>query len=143
MADGRKKPVRTPTSGWHEIASGDIGEVLNWEPGYELLEHAESVLGALEELRGTEIDWEPLLKGLPRFSFLPDLFEQRQFSFQAWDQVDGFHVLEEETEDVGSMSGWFTFMRLEMDHDRKQEIYRSVTMLVKRLEAYPPLKPYL
>jgi len=52
-------------------------------------------------------------------------------------------VLEKETEDVGSMSGWFTFMRLEMDHDRKQEIYRSFTILVERLEAYPPLKPYL
>jgi len=64
--------------------------MLHWEPGYELLEHAESVLGALEELHGTEIDWEPLLNGLPRFSFLPDLLEQRHFSFQAWDQVDGF-----------------------------------------------------
>ena len=143
MTDGGKKPVRTPQSGWHEIASGDIGDMLHWEPVYELLEHAESVLGALEELRGTEIDWEPLLNGLPRFSFLPDLLEQRQFSFQAWDQVDGFRVLEEETEDVGSMSGWFTFMRLEMDHDRNQEIYRSFTILVERLEAYPPLKPYL
>lgn len=143
MTNEPRKPIRTPTTGWHQIASGDIGDLLHWEPGYELLERAEGVIASLELLREAGIDWDRLLQGLPRFSFLPDLFERRTFSFQAWDEVDGFQVFEDESEDVGSMSGWFTHMRLEMDHDRKQEIYESFRVLLRRLESYEPLKRHL
>jgi hypothetical protein len=143
MTDKRKKVVRTPTSGWHEIASGDIGDMLYWQPGYEQLEHAAGVISLLDRLPEQQIDWARLINGLPRFAFLPDLFSRQTFSFQAWDEVDGFHVIEDESEDVGSMSGWFTHMRLTMDHDRKQEIFCSFETLRKRLEAYPPLRPHL
>ena len=79
MSGNRKRRARTPTKGWRQIASGDIGDVLYWEPGYDVLEDGENAIGLLENINSTEIDWARLIQGLPRFTFLPDLLRQRSF----------------------------------------------------------------
>ena len=140
MSGNRKRRARTPTKGWRQIASGDIGDVLYWEPGYDVLEDGENAIGLLENINSTEIDWARLIQGLPRFTFLPDLLRQRSFSFLAWGEVDGCHAIEgDNQEETGSMSGEWTRMWLEMDHDQKREIFRDFETLSRRLREYPPL----
>jgi hypothetical protein len=76
MTSDEKRLVETPSSGWHEIASGDIGDILYWQPGYEALEDAEVAIGLLENLDTDEIAWDELIRGLPRFAFLPELLQR-------------------------------------------------------------------
>jgi len=77
----QQKRVRTPTSGWHEIASGDIGDILHWKPGYEVLKHAENAIGLLHNLTPAVIDWDRLISRLPRFVPLPAIIRDGHFGF--------------------------------------------------------------
>ena len=137
-------PANTPTSGWHEIAAGDIGDKLWWEPGYESLRGSEALIGLLWNLEWTEIDWNHLLAGLPRFDFLRTLGPSRFFAFQAWNEVAGFSAVEHDRqEETDSQSGEWTAMHIEMDHSQKDQIYHDFTELCQRLEDYGPLKSFL
>lgn len=140
----KQKRVRTPTSGWHQIASGDIGDILYWEPGYEVLEHVENVVGLLENLKPAAIDWDSLIRRLPRFAPLPAIIREGYFGFLKWGEIDGFHAIEgDQQEETGSMSGEWTHMWLEMDHSKKRAIFRDFDTLARRLAAYPPLQPFI
>jgi len=139
MTSDEKHLVETPSSGWHEIASGDIGDILYWQPGYEVLEDAEVAIGLLETLDTDEIAWDELIRGLPRFAFLPELLQRRSFGFTAWEAVDGFFVREgDRNEETGSMSGEWTHMWLSMNHDEKTEMFHDFEELTRRLNEYPP-----
>jgi hypothetical protein len=139
-----ERPHPIPTNGWHEIAAGDIGDKLWWEPGYEPLRASEALIGLLWNLNWNEIDWERLLKGLPRFDFLRTLGPSRFFSFLSWGEVDGFRAVEHDNqEETGSMSGEWTSMHVEMDHGQKKDIFCDFEELCRRLEEYDPLKPFL
>lgn len=117
--------------------------MLYWESGYEVLEGGENAIGALENMKLSEIDWDKLIHGLPRFAFLPDLLRRRSFSFLAWGEVDGFYALEgDNQEETGSMSGEWTHMWLQMDHDKKRQIFRDFETLTRRLREYPPLSRF-
>jgi len=144
MAEKREPRVRTPTKGWHEIASGDIGDILHWKPGYEILQGGQSVIGCLGWLDSGKIDWPSLIGGLPRFAALPGILREGYFGFLKWSEIDGFHAIEGEgQEETGSMSGEWTHMWLEMEHSQKRRIFRDFEVLTKRLESYPPLSRYL
>jgi hypothetical protein len=139
---------RTPTKGWHEIASGEIGNVLNWQPGYGILEAAESTIGRLENIPAGDIDWHQLLRGLPRFESLPEILRRRSFSFVAWGEIPDFSVLEgsidedgnpDEDEDEDSWAGNSVFMWLSMKHDNKRRIFKDFEVLTHRLDEYPPI----
>ena len=139
----KRTRVRTPTSGWHEIASGDIGDMLHWRPGYEVLQHAETYIGLLSWLDSAAIDWDLLIHHLPRFSFLPSLLQHQFFRFMAWGEVEGFRAIEgDRQEETRSMSGEWTQMWIEMNHTNKNTIFRDFEELTRRLDAYAPLQPY-
>ncbi len=140
LSGNQKKRVRTPTKGWHQVASGDIGDMLYWEPGYDVLSEGESAIGTLENMDWSDIDWNHLIQRLPRFEFLPALLRERSFSFLAWGEVDGFYALEgDNQEETGSMSSEWTRMWLEMDHNKKRRIFHDFEVLTNRLYQYPPL----
>jgi hypothetical protein len=140
----KQKRVRTPTSGWHEIASGDIGDILYWKPGYEVLQHAEGAIGLLHNLKSDAIDWDQLIHRLPRFAPLPVIVREGYFGFLKWGEIDGFHAIEgDRQEETGSMSGEWTHMWLEMDHSEKRVIFRDFDTLSQRLAAYPPLQSFI
>lgn len=144
MAAKREPRVRTPTKGWHEIASGDIGDILYWKPGYEILQGGQSAISCLDYLDSAAIEWASLIGGLPRFSALPEIVREGYFGFLKWGEIDGFHAIEgDRQEESGSMSGEWTHMWLEMDHSQKRRIFRDFEVLTKRLESYPPLSRYL
>jgi hypothetical protein len=44
-----------PSDGWHDIASGDIGDNIYWEQVSEVLEQAEDAIGLVENLDSKEI----------------------------------------------------------------------------------------
>lgn len=95
-------------------------------------------------LRPAPIDWDQLLRKLPRFAALPWIIREGYFGFLKWGEIDGFHAIEgDRQEETGSMSGEWTHMRLEMDHSQKRKIFRDFEVLTKRLESYPPLSRYL
>lgn len=143
MNGNPKKRAPTPTKGWHEVASGDIGDMLYWRPGYDVLAEGESAIGTLENIEATDIDWDHLIRRLPRFAFLPALLRERSFSFLAWGEVDGFSAIEgDNQEETGSMSGEWTRMWLHMDHGRKRQIFRDFEVLTNRLREYPPLSRF-
>ena len=140
----KQKRVRTPTSGWHEIASGDIGDILYWKAGYEVLWRAESIIDLLQNLGPALIDWDHLIRKQPRFSALPEILREGYFGFLKWGEIDGFNAIEgDRQEETGSMSGEWTHMWLEMDHSQKRAIYRDFNTLSRRLAAYPPLQPFI
>jgi len=140
----KQKRVRTPTSGWHEIASGDIGDILHWKPGYEVLWRAESIIDLLQNLEPAAIDWGQLIRKMPRFSALPEILRGGYFGFLKWGDIDGFHAIEgDRQEETGSMSGEWTRMWLEMDHSKKRTIFRDFEILSQRLTEYPPLQRLL
>lgn len=141
----KRKRVRTPTSGWHEVAAGDVGDKMWWKDGYESLSSGEAMIGLLWQLDDWgAIDWDYLLKGLPRFNFLRTLGPDEAFEERAWGEVDGFIVDEPAEEEMtGSMSGEWTYIRIEMDHSQKKTIFHDFDELSRRLEAYPPLQPFI
>lgn len=136
MTGDHKRRIRTPTKGWHEIASGDIGDILHWQPGYEVLQRGESAISLLENLDVDSIDWDYLTHRLSRFACLKHLIRERAFEFLAWDHIDGFSAVEgDRQEETGSMSGEWTQMWLWMNHDHKRKIFRDFEELICGLEC--------
>jgi hypothetical protein len=141
----KRRRVRTPTAGQHEVAAGDIGDRIWWKEGYECLSRGQALIALLYELDDWQtIDWGHLLRRLPRFDFLRTLGPKEFFHNRAWNRVEGFTVVEpDEEETTGSITGEWTHIRIEMDHSMKKAIFRDFDELSSRLEAYPPLGRYL
>lgn len=140
----KQRRVRTPSKGWHEVACGYIGDSLNWRSGYGELEDLGSYINLLCNLGSTPIDWDYLLKDLPRFAFLRDLLPRRSFGPIAYGEIDGVFATEgDRNQETGSMSGEYTEVRIDMDHSKKRAIFKDCDTLISRLHSYPPLQPYL
>jgi hypothetical protein len=141
------KRVRTPTQGWHDVATGEIGgKGLLWHPGYAMLEAAESAIQRLEHLPAAGIDWQSLLHDLQRFKHLPDILRRHSFSFDAWDEIEDFSVHKGGVDEEGNPAKWadpwesdWVYGWLSMDHSNKRRIFRDFEILTKRIRGYPPL----
>jgi hypothetical protein len=145
------KKTRTPTKGWHDIATGEVGGGgLHWNPGYDILEAAENVIRRLEHLPPGHVEWQHLVHDLPRFKGLPEILRRGSFSFDAWDELQDFSVQKGGVDEEGNPDKWadpwesdWVFAWLSMNHDNKRQIFRDFEVLTRRLEEYPPLAPFL
>jgi hypothetical protein len=46
------------TDTWTKVASGDLGDVIYWETGFEALGEVQSILSQLEEVGEENVEWE-------------------------------------------------------------------------------------
>ena len=46
---------------WTEVASGDLGDVICWETGFEAPGEVQSILSQLEEVGEENVEWESLV----------------------------------------------------------------------------------
>ena len=57
---------------WTKVASGDLGDVIYWEAGFEALGEVQSILSQLEEVGEENVDWKSLIGEPESGSLDPD-----------------------------------------------------------------------
>jgi hypothetical protein len=71
-------------STWTKVASGDLGDVIYWEAGFEALGEVQSILSRLEEVGEESVDWKSLVgehsyfAGIENTNF-PPLYDESDF----------------------------------------------------------------
>ena len=126
---------------WQLAASGDLGDVVNWKPEFEICDTARSFLCDLEDVGEKKVDWDLLLRGLPKLRVLseinfPPLYNQTDF-----DEIDGFMTYTSDPECEGNPGQSFTQIRIYVDREMKAKLLQDFSVLTRRLESYEPLNP--
>jgi hypothetical protein len=90
---------------WTKVASGGLGDIIHWEPGFEALGEVQWILSNLEEIGEQNVDWKSLIGEHSYFASIegsdfPPLYDERDFETLFGDFLT---VVTESTEDQ-----WFT-----------------------------------
>ena len=129
-------------SQWVLVASGELGDLIFWEPGFTTIERAQNLLCLLEEVGAEKIEWSYLLDGLPRLKAIEHMNFPPLYSVDAFDEIDGFYTEQEEpmVEYPGT-----SFMQIKVEVQKKEvdELLEQFRVLVDRLENYPLLEGYI
>jgi len=125
---------------WVLAASGELGDAVYWEPGFEAVERARDLLCSLEEIGQKKVDWRYLLQGLSNLSVIEKMSFPPLYTENAFDEIDGFLTITEEPEndDIPCMS--FNRIEVFIDRENMERLIEQFEILSDRLENYDPLE---
>ena len=128
---------------WVLVCEGQIGDMSDWESGFEVFGEVASVLNDLESVQD-EIDWSELIGSHSYFSDLsdadfPPLYDVNNFEMF----LDGFLcICDYEAPDYGPGRS-FTPFRLYVDPDKKVEIVNHFKAFLSHLKSLPLVRRVL
>jgi hypothetical protein len=79
-----EEAMRSKKETWILAASGELGDMVCWEPRFEVIREVQSIVSSLEELGEEDVDWDALIgkfdyfKGLRNIDF-PPLYKETDF----------------------------------------------------------------
>jgi hypothetical protein len=126
---------RVDLEAWTLVASGYIGDVISWKPGFEALGEAQHILSQLENLGGRKaIDWVALIADNHYFAGIeladfPPLYNEKDFEFI----FDDFLALVHEHDDDEIPSQTFSWLDLYIDTDRRDSVVQNFTRFCEHL----------
>ena len=128
---------------WVLAASGQLGDAIYWEPGFEAVERARRLLCLLEEIGQKKVDWSYLLQGLPNLDDIKTMSFPPLYTEDAFDEIDGFLTVTEEPEDDDRPGVSFSRIEVYIDRENRERLIEQFETLSDRLEKFKPLEPYI
>ena len=135
--------IKADSDVWALAASGQLGDAVYWETGFEAVERARELLCYLEEIGQKKIDWRYLLQGLPSLDVIETMDFPPLYKEDAFDEIDGFLTITEEPEndEIPCMS--FDRIEVYVDRENMERLIEQFAILSDRLENYKPLESYV
>jgi hypothetical protein len=128
---------------WTKVASGDLGDMIYWEPGFEALGEVRSILSQLEEVGEQNVDWKSLIGEHSYFEILehsefPALYNESDFETYWQD----FLAIVKEPEPTGEMPPGPTFNSLDLyvGNDEKEKLVQEFTKFLQHLKSLKSLR---
>jgi hypothetical protein len=128
---------------WTKVASGDLGDVIYWETGFEALGEVQSILSQLEEVGEENVDWKSLIGEHSYFARIenadfPPLYDESDFETR----FDDFLAIVKEPEPPG---GWppgptFKSLNLFVANDEKERVIQKFTNFLQHLKTLKSLR---
>jgi hypothetical protein len=126
---------------WTKVASGDLGDVIYWEAGFEALGEVRSILSQLEEVGEENVDWKSLVGEHSYFADIedadfPPLYDERDF--ETWFD-DFLAVVKEPTgNEVPGQS--FNSLDLYVANNEKEKMVQEFTHFLEHLKSLKSLR---
>jgi hypothetical protein len=134
---------KADTGVWSLAASGQLGDAVYWEPGFEAVERARELLCYLENIGQKKVDWRYLLRGLPNLGAIETMDFPPLYTEDAFDEIDGFLALTEEPESNDRPGVSFSRIEVYIDREKRIRLIEQFEALSGRLENYKPLESYI
>jgi hypothetical protein len=128
---------------WVLAATGQLGDAVYWEPGFEVVERVRRLLCLLEEIGQKKVDWSYLLQGLPNLGDIETMSFPPLYTEDAFDEIDGFLTVTEEPEDDDRPGMSFSRIEVYIDRENRERLIEQFETLSDRLENFKPLGPYI
>jgi hypothetical protein len=126
---------------WTKVASGELGDVVYWETGFEALGEVQSILSQLEEVGEENVDWKSLIgehsyfAGIKNADFSP-LYNECDFEVC----FDDFLAIVEEPEEYGMPGQSFDSLNIYVANDEKEKVLQEFTNFLQHLKTLKPLR---
>jgi hypothetical protein len=126
---------------WTKVASGELGDMIYWETGFEALGEVQSILSRLEEVGEENVDWEILIgehsyfAGIENADF-PPLYDVTDFETC----FDDFLAIVKEPTEYGMPGQSFDSLDLYVGNDEKEKVIQEFTDFLQHLKALKSLR---
>jgi hypothetical protein len=142
MSAGNQNEDNVDRNTWTKVASGELGDVIDWEAGFEALGEVQYILSHLEEVGEEEdVDWDTLVGEHSYFAIIkdadfPPLYNESDF--ETWFN-DFLAVVKEPTGD--EMPGQsFNSLDLYVANNEKEKVIQNFVRFLEHLKALKPLQ---
>ena len=141
MSGGNQNEDKVDDDTWTKVASGDLGDVIYWEAGFEALGEVQSILSQLEEVGEENVDWKSLVGEHSYFAIIkdadfPPLYDESDF--ETWFD-DFLAVVKEPTGD--EMPGQsFNSLDLYVANNQREKVIPKFTDFLEHLKSLKPLR---
>jgi hypothetical protein len=127
---------------WTKVASGDIGDMIYWKPGFEALGKVRSILSQLEEVGKENVDWKSLIGEHSYFEILEHSNFPPLYNFRDFETWEDFLAIVKEPEPTGEMpfGPQFNSLDLYVGNDEKERVIQEFTNFLQHLKTLKPLR---
>ena len=140
MSAGNQNEDEVDNDTWTKVASGDLGDVIYWEAGFEALGEVQSILSQLE-VGEENVDWKSLVGEHSYFAVIedadfPPLYDESDF--ETW--FDDFLAVVKETTGDEMPGQSFNSLDLYVANNEKEKVIPKFTDFLQHLKSLKPLR---